>query len=155
MTAPRPTIWIDADACPGVIRDILLRAARRTGIALMFVANHPIAVPGGPNIGFIQVQRGFDVADDEIAARMASGDLVVTQDVPLAAAAIRRGGTAVSPRGEPFTAETIGERLAMRDFLESLRSTGVNTGGPAPLGPRDSQAFARHLDGWLTRNADR
>lgn len=147
----QPRIWVDADACPGVVKDILFRASRRTGVALVLVANRAIAVPALPNVSFLQVQRGFDEADREIVDRMAAGDLVVTQDIPLAAEAIAKGGLAISPRGEVYSAETIGERLAMRDFMESLRSTGVDTGGPAAFGQRDSQAFARQLDAWLSR----
>lgn len=144
-------IWVDADACPGVVKDILFRASRRTGVALILVANRAIAVPALPNVSFMQVRRGFDEADREIVERMSEGDLVVTQDIPLAAEAIAKGGLAISPRGEVYSSETIGERLAMRDFMESLRSTGVDTGGPAAFGPRDSQAFARQLDAWLSR----
>ena len=144
-------IWVDADACPGVVKDILFRASRRTGVALVLVANRAIAVPALPNVSFMQVRRGFDEADREIVERMSEGDLVVTQDIPLAAEAIAKGGLAISPRGEVYSSETIGERLAMRDFMESLRSTGVDTGGPAAFGPRDSQAFARQLDAWLSR----
>jgi len=147
----QPRIWVDADACPGVVKDILFRASRRTGVALVLVANRAIAVPALPNVSFLQVQRGFDEADREIVDRMAAGDLVVTQDIPLAAEAIAKGGLAISPRGEVYSSETIGERLAMRDFMESLRSTGVDTGGPAAFGQRDSQAFARQLDAWLSR----
>jgi len=150
MTKPR--IWVDADACPGVVKDILFRASRRTGIALTLVANQALAVPASPHIAFLQVRRGFDEADNEIVARMDAGDLVVTQDIPLAAAAIAKGGLAISPRGEVYSPETIGERLAMRDFMDSLRSTGVDTGGPAAFSQRDGQAFARQLDGWLSRN---
>src|SRR5690606_10008023 len=111
MTKPR--IWVDADACPGVVKDILFRASRRTGIALTLVANQALAVPASPHIAFLQVRRGFDEADNEIVARMDAGDLVVTQDIPLAAAAIAKGGLAISPRGEVYSPETIGERLAM------------------------------------------
>ena len=150
MTQPR--IWVDADACPGVIKDILFRASRRTGFALTLVANQALSVPASPHISFLQVSRGFDVADSEIVARMNAGDLVVTQDIPLAADVIAKRGLAISPRGEVYSSETIGERLAMRDFMDSLRSTGVDTGGPAALGPRDTQAFARQLDLWLSRH---
>jgi uncharacterized protein YaiI (UPF0178 family) len=149
MTQPR--IWVDADACPGVVKDMLFRASRRTGVPITLVANRPVAVPSLPNVSFVQVSRGFDEADREIVGRMAAGDLVVTQDIPLAAEAIARGGLAISPRGEVYSAETIGERLAMRDFMDSLRSSGVDTGGPAAFGPRDGQAFARQLDAWLSR----
>jgi uncharacterized protein YaiI (UPF0178 family) len=149
MTGTR--IWVDADACPGVVKDMLFRASRRTGVPVTLVANRPVAVPSLPNVSFVQVQRGFDEADKAIVERMSAGDLVVTQDIPLAAEAIARGGLAISPRGEVYSADTIGERLAMRDFMDSLRSTGVDTGGPAAFGQRDSQAFARQLDSWLSR----
>lgn len=145
-------IWVDADACPAVIKDILFRAAQRTEVSLTLVANQPINVPASRHIAFLQVMRGFDVADNEIVRRMSAGDLVITQDIPLAADVIGRGGHALSPRGEVYSTETIGERLAMRDFMDSLRSTGVDTGGPAALSQRDRQAFARQLDIWLARH---
>ena len=147
------TIWVDADACPTVIKDILYRAARRTGIALTLVANQSLSVPRAPNIKTLQVQQGFDVADDEIVRRMVAGDLVVTSDIPLAAEVIAKGGDAISPRGEEHTSENIGARLNMRDFLDTMRSSGVVTGGPAALGQRERQDFANALDRWLARRA--
>lgn len=144
-------IWVDADACPVVIRDILFRAARRTPVILTFVANQSITVPASPNIRMLQVAKGFDVADNEIVKRVGTGDLVVTQDIPLAAEVIAAGGLALSPRGELFTRNTIAARLNMRDFLETMRSSGVHTGGPAALNQNDKKQFASQLDKWLTR----
>ncbi len=145
-------IWVDADACPVVARDILIRAADRTGVQLTFVANQPLGVPAAPNIRSIVVGKGFDVADDEIVRRVDAGDLVITSDIPLAADAIRKGGLALSPRGEPFTPENIGAKLNMRDFMDSMRSSGVDMrGGPAAYSQRDKQAFANGLDRLLTR----
>lgn len=144
-------IWVDADACPVVIKEILYRAAERARVPLTLVANRLLSVPRSPFIAALQVSRGFDVADHEIAARLAPGDLVVTGDVPLAADVIARGGQALNPRGERYTADNIEERLSTRDFLEKLRETGVQTGGPAPIGPADRQRFANQLDAILSR----
>lgn len=146
-----PTVWVDADACPAVVREMLFRAARRTGIALVLVANQPLRVPPAQNIRAVRVAGGFDVADQEIVRGVAPGDLVVTADVPLAAQVIARGAEAVSPRGEVFTPGTVGARLDLRDFHESLRASGVHSAGPAPLGERDKRAFAGALDAYLTR----
>ena len=139
-------IWVDADACPVVIRDILFRAAQRTGVMLTLVANQPIRVPASPVIRMWRVQPGFDVADHEIVRRVEEGDLVITADIPLAAEVIEAGGQALSPRGELYEPGTIRERLNMRDFMDTLRASGVNTGGPPALGARERQAFAGHLD---------
>ena len=147
------TIWIDADACPGVIRDILFRAAERTQTALVLVANQPLKVPPSRYISTLQVMQGFDVADNEIVRRVAVGDLVVTQDIPLAADVIEQGAQALSPRGERFTADNIRARLNMRDFMDTLRSSGVNTGGPPPLNQADRKLFADNLDRWLASAA--
>ena len=147
-------IWGDADACPGVVRDILFRAARRTGVPLTLVANQPLATPAESNIKTLQVPRGFDVADDEIVKRLEAGDLVITSDIPLAAEVIAKGGHALSPRGEMHTKENIGARLNMRDFLDTMRSSGVEMGGgPAAFSQRDKQTFANELDRFLTRFA--
>jgi uncharacterized protein YaiI (UPF0178 family) len=151
-TPPTPTpsqIWVDADACPAVIRDILFRAAARTGTAVTLVANHYLSTPALPHVRAIQVPGGPDAADDAIAERVAAGDLVVTQDIPLAARVLEAGGTAVGPRGEPFTSSTIKERLSVRSFMEELRGAGIATGGPPALHARDRQAFAAQLDRWL------
>jgi len=146
-------IWVDADACPAVIKEILFRAARRTGVPVTLVANHPLRTPPSPLIDSLQVGAGFDVADNEIVRRLNPGDLVVTADIPLAAEVIDKGGQALNPRGELYTPDNIRERLSMRDFMDTLRSSGVDTGGPSALGPADRQAFANQLDRLLTRLA--
>ncbi len=146
-------IWVDADACPVVIKEILFRAAERTGVTVTLVANQSINIPKSRFINFIQVRQGFDVADNEIVKRLDSGDLVITSDIPLAADAIEKGATALSPRGELYTANNIKARLNMRDFMESLRSTGVETGGPSALSQSDRKLFADHLDKILKRQA--
>ena len=139
-------VWVDADACPVVIKDILFRAAERTGVETTFVANQAIRIPPSRYIKMLQVSQGFDVADDEIVRRLEAGDLVVTSDIPLAAEAIEKGGYALSPRGELYTANNIKGRLTMRDFMESMRTSGIHTGGPPVLNQKDRQAFANHLD---------
>lgn len=146
-------IWIDADACPVVIKDILFRAAERTGIELTLVANQTITIPRSPNINFLRVSSGFDVADNEIVKRVNADDLVITSDIPLAAEVIEKGGHALSPRGEMYTADNIKPRLTMRDFMDTLRSSGIQTGGPPPLSQSDRQSFANHLDKFLNRYA--
>jgi len=152
--APVPAaarIWVDADACPVQVREILFRAAARTRIETWLVANQWIRTPPGPWLKTLQVPGGADAADDEIVARLAAGDLVVTQDIPLAARALEAGAAAISPRGERFTANSIAERLSVREFLAELRGAGIQTGGPAALHARDRQAFAAELDRWLAR----
>ena len=144
-------IWVDADACPAVVKDILNRAAERTRVPLTLVANKPLRTPPSPFIRALQVPRGFDVADNEIARRVEPGDLVITADIPLAAEVIERGGHALDPRGELFSPETIRERLTMRDFMDELRASGVQTGGPPPLAHGDRQRFANQLDRLLAR----
>jgi len=146
-------IWVDADACPVVIRDILFRAAERTGVRLTLVANRPVRVPPSPRIRLLQVASGFDVADNEIVRRMDAGDLVITSDIPLAAEVIEKGGLALSPRGELYSADNIRARLNMRDFLDTLRASGIETGGPPALSQRDRQAFANNLDTLLRKHA--
>jgi len=145
-------IWVDADACPVVIREILFRAAERTGITMTLVANKPTRLPPTPNIHFVQVPPGFDAADKRIVELMSAGDLVITADVPLAAAAIEKGGVALNPRGELYTSENVRERLSVRNFLDELRGSGVNTGGPAALSQRERQMFANQLDRLLARH---
>jgi uncharacterized protein len=142
-------IWVDADACPVVIKDILFRAANRTGTPLTLVANQPIQVPWSKFIKTVQVPRGFDVADNEIVRRVEPGDLVITADIPLAAEVVEKGGHALNPRGELYTRENIRARLNMRDFMDTLRASGVNTGGPPALNQRDRQEFANSLDRFL------
>lgn len=148
-------IWVDADACPVVIKEILFKAARRTGVETTLVANQPLRVPRSPWIRALQVPSGFDVADHEIVRRAAAGDLVITADIPLAAEVIDQGALALSPRGERHTPDNIRARLNMRDFMDTLRSSGVDTGGPAALNQADRQSFANELDRILTRYAAR
>ncbi len=150
LHAPKPAqIWVDADACPAVIRDILFRAAARTGTPVTLVANHSLSTPPLPHVRAIQVPGGPDAADDAIVERVAAGDLVVTQDIPLAARVLGAGAAAVGPRGEPFTSNIIKERLSVRGFMEESHGEGIATGGPPALHARDRQAFAAQLDRWL------
>ena len=144
-------IWVDADACPGVIKEILFRAADRTSTQLTLVANQLIRVPPSPHIRSVQVSAGFDVADNEIVKRAEEGDLVITADIPLAAEVIEKGALALNPRGELYTPATIKERLAMRDFMDTLRSSGIETGGPSAFSQSDRQAFANQLDKLLVK----
>jgi uncharacterized protein YaiI (UPF0178 family) len=144
-------IWVDADACPRAIREILFRAAVRREIPLTLVANHLLPVPKSPWITSRQVEQGFDVADDAIARQVARGDLVITSDIPLAAEVIEKGAVVISPRGERFTPENVRQKLNMRDFMETMRSSGVVTGGPPALGDREKQAFANALDRYLAQ----
>lgn len=145
-------IWVDADACPVVIKDVLFKAAARTGVELTLVANKPMRIPQSPYIKLIQVTSGFDVADNEIVKRLSAGDLAITSDIPLAAEVIEKGGYALSPRGELYSADDIGARLNMRDFMDTLRGSGIDTNGPPPLNQNDRKSFANHLDKLLTRH---
>lgn len=145
-------IWVDADACPNVIKEILFRAAERVQVPLILVANKILQIPPSRYIRAMRVGAGFDVADNTIVREMESGDLVITADIPLAAAVIGRGGHALNPRGEYYSKENIEERLAMRNFMDELRETGVNTGGPAALSQKDRQVFANGLDRFLARH---
>lgn len=151
QTVTAPQIWVDADACPVVVRDILFRAARRTGISVTLVANQPVAVPRLTRIRAVQVSQGFDVADDYIVERVKARDIVISADIPLADQVITKGGIVLTPRGELLTADNIRERLTMRDFMETLRGSGVATGGPPPLNQTDRQNFANQLDRQLAR----
>jgi uncharacterized protein YaiI (UPF0178 family) len=144
-------IWIDADACPNVIKDILFRAAERTHIELTLVANQAMRLPPSQRIRFIQVAPGPDVADKRIVELMEQGDLVITADIPLAAAVIDKNGVALNPRGELYTKENIRERLSMRNFMDELRGSGVATGGPPVLTSKDRQLFANKLDAWIAK----
>jgi len=144
---------VDADACPVVIKEILFKAAERTGITLTLVANQPVRVPPSRFINSIQVGSGFDVADNEIVKRLETGDLVITGDIPLAANVIEKGGHALSPRGERYTADNIKARLNIRDFMDTLRGSGIDTGGPPALNQADRKSFADHLDRLLAQNA--
>ncbi|PBI80129.1 MULTISPECIES: YaiI/YqxD family protein [Rahnella] len=142
-------IWVDADACPNVIKEVLFRAAERTGMMVTLVANQIIRTPPSKYLRTLRVEAGFDVADNEIVKRTEPGDLVITADIPLAAEVIEKGGVALNPRGERYTTETIKERLNMRDFMDTMRASGVQTGGPPALNQRDRQQFANELDKWL------
>jgi len=147
-------IWVDADACPGVIKEIIYRAAERRQIHTTLVANQMLRTPPSRFIRAIQVASGFDVADAHIVDQVEAGDLVVTADIPLASLVIERGAHALNPHGELYTPGTIRERLSMRNFMESLRSAGVDTGGPAAFSQADRQAFANQLDRFLARIPD-
>lgn len=144
-------IWVDADACPAVIKEILFRAAERLQLPITLVANKPLRTPSSRYIRMVQVRRGLDVADNEIARRLEPGDLVITADIPLAADIIARGGHALNPRGEFYTSENVREHLSMRDFMEALRGSGVQTGGPDPLDQADRKRFADQLDRFTSR----
>ncbi len=144
-------IWVDADACPVVIKEILFKAAERTKIQTTLVANHHLRIPPSRIIHFIQVKSGFDIADDEIVKRVEKNDLVITSDIPLAYEVITKSAIALSPRGELFTKENIKSRLNIRDFMDTMRASGVQTGGPPALSQSDRQTFANHLDTILMR----
>ena len=146
-------IWIDADACPGPVKEIVLRGAARLKIQLVFVANKPISVPRSPLVSTVQVGRGLDVADQHIAANAAAGDLAVTQDIPLAALLVKKGVCVLDVRGDRLSEENIDERLSLRNFFQDLRDSGVETGGPKGFGPQDRQRFAASFDRELTRLA--
>lgn len=144
-------IWVDADACPKVIKEILYKAANRTQTQATFVANHTLSLPPSKFLTFTQVTAGFDIADNTIVQRMNAGDLVITADIPLASEVINQGGLALNPRGELYTTSNIQARLTMRDFMDTLRSSGVETDGPSALSQADRQAFANQLDKWLIK----
>lgn len=144
-------IWVDADACPVAIKEILFRAAKRTGVRLTLVANQFMNVPKSPSIQMIRVPAGFDVADNEIVKKCSSGDLVITSDIPLAAELIDKGAYVLSPRGEMYSSDDIRARLTMRDFMDTLRASGIDTGGPPALSQSDRQRFANHLDSLLAK----
>jgi len=148
------SIWVDADACPGVIKDILFRAAKRTGVAVTLVANQALQVPRIPSVRAVQVSPGFDVADAEIVKRIIAGDLVVTADIPLAADVIAKGAEALNPRGERYSPDTIRGVLGMRDFMDTMRSSGIVGGGPPPLTQANRNAFAAQLDTWLAKTLE-
>ncbi|WP_404400412.1 YaiI/YqxD family protein [Idiomarina seosinensis] len=144
-------LWVDADACPVAIKEILYRAANRKQIPVTLVANQMLKVPPSKWISCVQVASGFDVADNEIVNRVGAGDLVITSDIPLADEVISKAALALSPRGELFTKENIKSRLNVRDFMDTMRASGVHTGGPAALSQRDKMAFANQLDRWLAK----
>ncbi|REL32159.1 YaiI/YqxD family protein [Thalassotalea euphylliae] len=145
-------IWVDADACPVAIKEIIFRAAERKQLMTTLVANHSMRTPNSKFVRMLQVSSGFDVADDEIVQRLQQGDLVITSDIPLAAEVIEKGGQALSPRGELFTSANIKARLNVRDFMDTMRASGVNTGGPPALSQQDKKAFADHLDRILSKH---
>lgn len=142
-------IWVDADACPKVIKEVLYRAADREKVQITFVANQRLTVPASAFLRTLQVPAGFDVADNEIVRRAETGDLVITADIPLAAEVMEKGAVALNPRGERYSEATIRERLTIRDFMDTMRASGVQTGGPSTLNQRDRQLFANELDKWL------
>ncbi|MGR8932640.1 MAG: YaiI/YqxD family protein [Gammaproteobacteria bacterium] len=144
-------IWVDADACPKAIKDILFRAAERCQLTTTLVANQSIPVPPSRFVKMLRVCGGFDVADNEIIKRMSAGDLIISADIPLAAAVIAKGGHVIDPRGERYNKDNIGERLNMRDFMDGLRASGIDTGGPSALNSRDIQTFANQLDRFLAQ----
>ena len=144
-------IWVDADACPRAVKEILYRAANRTGVSLTLVANQPLQVPPSKHIRTVQVGAGFDVADNYIVQQLRPGDLVITADIPLASEVIEKQALAINPRGELYTPENIRQRLNMRDFMDTLRSSGIDTGGPSAFGQAERQAFANQLDRLLAR----
>lgn len=139
-------IWVDADACPSVIKDILFKAADRNAIVVTLVANQQIRIPKSPYITFIRVSSGFDVADNEIVKKLHKDDLVITSDIPLAADVVAKGASALNPRGEMYSEDNIKARLSMRDFMDTLRASGIDTGGPSTLSKRNRQDFANQLD---------
>ncbi len=145
-------IWVDADACPVVIKEILFRAAERKQVPLTLVANKFLQTPKSHWITAQQVGHGFDVADDYIAAQVQPGDIVITADIPLAAEVLQKGAHAINPRGERYTHETINQKLGMRDFMDTLRSSGIQTGGPPPLNQTDRRNFANELDRMLAKH---
>jgi uncharacterized protein len=146
-------IWVDADACPAVIKDILYRAAERLKIEMTLVANKLLRTPPSPYIKALQVPRGIDVADSHIVKQLTPGDLVITADIPLASDVIAKGAIALNPRGELYSPENIQERLALRNYLDELRGTGERTGGPAALDNTDRKRFADQLDRLLSKIA--
>ncbi len=146
-------IWIDADACPVVIKDVLFKAAKRTEVTITLVANQYIRTPPSRYIKFIQVASGFDAADNEIVKRLSKDDLVITSDIPLAAEVIEKGANALNPRGELYTADNIKAILNMRDFMDTLRSSGIDTGGVSTISQSERQSFANQLDKWLVKRA--
>lgn len=151
METSSACIWVDADAIPKPVREVLCNAALRTHVHVWFVANHALPLPGWEWVHQIQVGAGYDVADHLIVQRATNQDLVITQDIPLAAELLEAGISAINPRGEPYRRETIRQRLAMRDFMETMRASGVQSGGPASFDQRDKQAFANALDRWLAK----
>lgn len=148
---PQLKIWIDADACPKAIKEIVFKASYRLNIPVSLVANSYMTIPRGPLFTFIKVAKGTDIADLHIVDNVGASDLVITADIPLAALVVEKGATAINPRGELYTEENVRERLSVRDFMQNLRDSGVETGGPAPFGPKDKERFANSINRILTR----
>lgn len=148
-------IWVDADACPSVIKDILFKAADRNAIVVTLVANRQIRIPKSPYITFIRVSSGFDVADNEIVKKLHKDDLVITSDIPLAADVVAKGASALNPRGEMYSEDNIKARSSMRDFMDTLRASGIDTGGPSTLSKRNRQDFANQLDKIIRQHSRR
>ena len=146
-------IWVDADACPVVIKEVLVKASKRTQTLITFVANAPLQLPKFPTVKFIKTTKDFDAADDFIEEQANNGDLAITQDIPLASALVDKGVYVISPRGQLLNKDNIKSLLNMRDFMETLRASGVQTGGPSQLGLKDRQQFANQLDRWLAKNS--
>ncbi len=144
-------IWVDADACPVVVKEILYRAAERKQIPLVLIANQPLSTPRSPYISSRRVESGFDVADNYIVAQVQPGDLVITADIPLAAEVLEKGGHAINPRGERYSHDTIRQKLTMRDFMDTMRASGIQGGGPPPLSQTDRRNFANELDRLLAQ----
>ncbi len=144
-------IWVDADACPKAVKEVIFRAARRTEIVTTLIANQMLMTPPSPFIKAVQVPSGMDVADNEIVLRLVAGDLVITADIPLAAQVVEKGALALNPRGEWYTRENVQQLLSMRNFMQELRDSGTQTGGPSALSVRDVQNFANALDRWLAK----
>lgn len=151
MNEDKMKIWVDGDACPAAIREILYRAAQRTELTLTLVSNHPIHIPNSPYLKALQVAKGFDIADDEIVKRARPGDLVITSDIPLAAEVVALGCAALSPRGELFTRDNVRARLNMRDFLDTMRASGAHAGGPSAMSAAEQRQFANKLDRLLQK----
>jgi uncharacterized protein len=147
-------IWVDADAWPVLIKEIIVRAALRTGCFVAFVANQQIRLPPAPNLRSVQVPQGFDVADHYIVQQTQAGDLVISGDIPLVAEVMEKGAAAINPRGEAYTTDTIRQKLNMRDFMDTMRASGVQSGGPPPLGQKERMAFANALDRYLARRGE-
>ena len=145
-------IWVDANACPRAVKDVIYRAARRTQVMTTLIANQMLLIPPSPFIKAVQVSAGMDVADSEIVLRLSAGDLVVTADIPLAALVVEKNALALNPRGEWYTRENVHALLSMRNFMQELRDSGTQTGGPSALSTRDVQNFANALDRWLAKN---
>ena len=146
------TIWIDADAAPRAVKEVLIKASQKRGVAIIFVANRPLSLPISERLKMISVPNGDDVADDYIVAHCESGDLVISADVPLAARVVEKGASVLQPRGRLLDQNNVEEALGMRNFSDQLRSSGIETGGPPPFKPEDKQRFSNGLDRWLTRN---